>query len=56
MSVSRLAKYMNKKENKIAVVVANVLDDKRLLVVPKLNVCALKFSESARKRILAAGG
>ena len=28
----------------------------RLLNVPKLNVCALRFTETARKRILAAGG
>lgn len=38
------------------VVVATVVDDKRLLDLPKLTVCALKFTESARKRILAAGG
>ncbi len=28
----------------------------RLLEVPKMTVCALKFSETARKRIIAVGG
>ena len=37
-------------------VVAPILDDERLLVVPKLRVCALKFSEKARNRILQAKG
>jgi len=27
-----------------------------MLTVPKLTVCCLKIAESARKRILAAGG
>lgn len=31
-------------------------DDPRVLEVPKMSVCALRFSEVARKRILAAGG
>ncbi|CAK83418.1 unnamed protein product (macronuclear) [Paramecium tetraurelia] len=38
------------------VVVGTVADDIRLLNVPKINVCALRFTETARKRILAAGG
>jgi large subunit ribosomal protein L18e len=32
------------------------LDDERLLTIPKLTLCCLKIAESARKRILAAGG
>lgn len=36
--------------------VCSVLDDNRILNVPKLNICALRFSETARKRIVAAGG
>jgi large subunit ribosomal protein L18e len=36
--------------------VSKVLDDERLLTVPKMTVCALKVTEGARKRILAAGG
>lgn len=44
------------RKDKIAVVVGTVLDDKRVFEVPKLTVCALKFAEGARKRILQAGG
>ena len=32
------------------------IDDNRILDVPKMTICALKFSETVRKRILAAGG
>ena len=38
------------------VAISTITDDKRILEVPKLNVCALRVTESARKRILAAGG
>jgi large subunit ribosomal protein L18e len=31
-------------------------DDKRILDVPKLTVAALRFTETARARILKAGG
>jgi large subunit ribosomal protein L18e len=44
------------KDGKIAVIVGKVTDDVRMLEVPKLTVCALSVTESARKRILAAGG
>lgn len=37
-------------------IVGTVTDDQRLLEVPKLTVAALKFTETARARILAAGG
>lgn len=39
-------------EDKIAVIVATVTDDARLFEVPKLRVCALKFTETARARIV----
>ena len=43
--------------DKIAVVVATVTDDNRLLDAPKkMTVAALRFTESARARIVAAGG
>jgi len=38
------------------VTVATVTNDVRLLNVPKLNVCALRFTESARHRIVSNGG
>ena len=56
ISVSRIAKNVAAKEGITAVCVCNVTDDKRMLVVPKMTVCALKFTESAKKRIMAAGG
>jgi large subunit ribosomal protein L18e len=33
-----------------------VTDDERMLEVPKLSVCALRFTSGARERILKAGG
>ena len=32
------------------------MNDERLINVPKLNVCALRFTTAARQRITAAGG
>merc|ERR1712188_340742 len=58
MSVSRLVKVANTEEKraKTLVVVGNVLNDERLITVPKLNICALRFTQAARTRITAAGG
>ena len=56
LGLARLARYMQNKEGKTAVIVGKVTDDVRMLECPKLSVCALAFTESARKRILAAGG
>lgn len=39
-------------EDKIAVQVGTITDDPRLFEVPKLRVCALRFTETARARIL----
>jgi hypothetical protein len=47
---------MKQRLDKIAVIVGPVVDDPRLLEVPKLTVCALRFTESARSRIIKAGG
>lgn len=44
------------KLSKTLVIVGSVLNDERLIEVPKLKVCALRFSEAAKKRIIAAGG
>merc|ERR1712151_983805 len=58
ISISRLVKLANteEKRNKTMVIVGNVLNDERLMTVPKMNVCALKFTQAARARITAAGG
>eukprot|EP00246_Nothoceros_aenigmaticus_P001080 TRINITY_DN113_c0_g1_i2.p1 TRINITY_DN113_c0_g1~~TRINITY_DN113_c0_g1_i2.p1 ORF type:complete len:188 (-),score=38.42 TRINITY_DN113_c0_g1_i2:295-858(-) len=56
LSLSRLLRYTAGKEDKIAVVVGTVTDDIRVYDVPALKVAALKFTETARARILKAGG
>ncbi|KAH8370861.1 hypothetical protein KR093_005244, partial [Drosophila rubida] len=53
--IARFAKAANQPESTI-VVVGTVTDDARLLVVPKLAVCALHVTQTARERILKAGG
>lgn len=37
-------------------IVGTVTDDQRLLEIPKLTVAALRVTETARARILKAGG
>lgn len=56
LSLSRLSTFMKKHENKTACIVGPVVDDNRLLECPKLSVCALRFTETARARIVKAGG
>ena len=56
IALSRLAKYMTGKDGKIAVIVGKVTDDIRLMECPKMSVCALAFTATARARILAGGG
>merc|ERR1712137_1094499 len=56
LSLSKLVKSMENKDGKIAVVVGTITDDKRIYDVPKVSVCALRFTETARARIVKAGG
>jgi large subunit ribosomal protein L18e len=56
LSLSRLARYMENKEEQLAVVVGPITDDVRMFEVPKLRVVALRFTERARARIVKAGG
>lgn len=57
LSLSKLAQHMKEKpDDKIAVVVGAITDDVRLLEVPKLRVAALRFTHTARARIVNAGG
>merc|ERR1740124_176711 len=56
LSLSKLTKFMQSKDGKTAVVVGTITDDIRLLDVPKISVCALRFTETARARIVKAGG
>ncbi len=43
-------------EDKVAVLVGTITDDTRLYEVPKLRVCALRVTETARARILKVWG
>ncbi|KAK0636403.1 60S ribosomal protein L18 [Bombardia bombarda] len=43
-------------DKKTIVVVGTITDDNRLLAVPKLDIAALRFTATARARIVAAGG
>merc|ERR1719361_570755 len=56
LSVQKLSKFMGGKDGKTACVVGTVTDDKRIHEMPKLTVCALRFTETARARIVKAGG
>lgn len=57
ISLSRLARHAKSApEGTTIVLVGKVLDDERMLDMPKLSVCALEFSSSARPHIEAAGG
>ena len=40
----------------LIVQVGTVTDDVRLINVPKLKIAALRFTQAARERIVAAGG
>ena len=42
---------MKEKDDKVACVVGTVTDDVRLIDVPALKICALRFTETARARI-----
>ena len=56
VSRAQLAKFMEGKDGKIAVLVGTITDDVRFYDVPKMRVCALRFTQTARQRILKAGG
>lgn len=56
LSLTKIAKHAGEKLDKTVVVVATVTDDERMVEVPKMTVAALRFTEAARARIVAAGG
>jgi len=63
VSLKTLARVLNspalpaeEREKKILVAVTTITDDVRLYDVPKMTVCALRFTRTARARILKAGG
>ncbi|XP_073843276.1 ribosomal protein L18 [Musca autumnalis] len=58
MSLQRVARFFKaaKQPESTVVIVGTVTDDVRLLNVPKMTVCALHVTQTARERILKAGG
>lgn len=57
VSLSRIVGNINKDgEKRTVVVVGTITDDNRLLTFPKVNVAALRFTATARARIIKAGG
>ncbi len=65
VSLSKLSKYAQRKsvtaqkekgDDIIFAVVGTVTNDTRIIDVPEMKVCALKFSEKARERITNAKG
>ncbi|KAG5567762.1 hypothetical protein RHGRI_003072 [Rhododendron griersonianum] len=56
ISLSRLIRFTEGKDGRIAVVVGTITDDIRVDEVPPLKVTALRFTETARARIEKAGG
>ncbi|PNY26929.1 60S ribosomal protein L18-B, partial [Tolypocladium capitatum] len=57
VSLSRIVSNINKEgEKRTVVIVGTVTDDNRLLTFPKVTVAALRFTATARARIIAAGG
>ena len=65
VSLSKLAKFAQRKQvteaekNKqevVLAVVGTVTDDTRIIDIPSMRICALKFTEKARKRILENKG
>ena len=56
ISISRLSRFMKGKDDKIAVIVGAVTDDPRKLELPALKIAALRFTETARARIVNSGG
>lgn len=58
MSLQRVSRFFRvaKQPDSTVVVVGTITDDSRLLKVPKMTVCALHVTRTARQRILHAGG
>nr|AAX48850.1 L18 [Suberites domuncula] len=58
LSIARIVRQMKPADRttKIAVVVGTVTNDVRIFDIPKMTICALKFTEAARARVLKAGG
>lgn len=56
LSLRRLIIHQRRNPEQIFCIVATVTDDIRVQNVPRMTVCALRFTDMARRRITAAGG
>lgn len=56
MTLSAISRHMRGNEGKIAVLVGSVTNDVRMLDVPKMSICCLHITETARARVIKAGG
>ena len=56
ISISKINQLNGANKDRIVVSVATVTDDVRMLDVPKMTIAALRFTETARARIVKAGG
>ncbi|KAI0398775.1 ribosomal protein L18e/L15P [Xylaria palmicola] len=58
VSLSRVKSQVTRGDEagKTVVVIGTITDDNRLLEVPKVTIAALRFTATARARIVAAGG
>jgi len=57
MSLARVTRFCKDScDGKIIVLVGAITDDSRIEVIPKMTICALRFTATARARIVKAGG
>ena len=56
MSVLTIVKNLENHPDQVAVLVGKVVDDETIIEMPKITVAALRFSKTARARIVKAGG
>ncbi|ELP92160.1 60S ribosomal protein L18-B, putative [Entamoeba invadens IP1] len=56
VSTSKIAALLKDREQKIAVCITTVTFDERMPVLPKMTVCALRFTKTAEQAITKAGG
>merc|ERR1711965_220264 len=56
LTISFIARQMKDKTDQTAVFVGTVTNDIRMLDCPKLSICCLRITESARARVIKAGG
>lgn len=56
ISLRQIARTAKQNPGKVIVAVSDITDDARVENLPKATVCALRFSETARARIVKHGG